>query len=178
MRIKLLDRCCREQGADQPRLFGFVLGLARDLGLRATGRLHGRTGRALLGLRTDNDRATRPRARRAGTNLAGLVACTDTGRAGGNRGFQDVSRHVRRGRALTLKHIATHIGLGWARGDRRLQHILGPINLRALGPIMAFAFAVMMVFPTDLTSGLRDINEPFPAGASSCNHVAYNEAQH
>ena len=144
MRIKLLDRGRREQGAHQPGLFGFVSGLARDLGLWATGRLHGCAGRALLGLWAGNDGAARAGARRAGPNLAGLVARADAGRAGRNRGLQNVSRHVRRRRALGLEHVATEIGLRGARRNRRLEHILGPINLRTAVAVLLITTVLLV----------------------------------
>jgi hypothetical protein len=129
--LGLETRNCREQGAHHPGLLGLVVGLAADLGLRATRRLHSGTGRALLLGRALNDGAAGARARRAGANLAGLITRADAWRAGGDSGLQDVLGHIRRCGALRFEHVATHVGLGRARRDAGLQHVLGPVNLGA-----------------------------------------------
>ncbi len=97
-----------------------VIGLTRHLGLRAAGWLHSSARRALFGLRAGDHRATGTRARRALTNLAGFVTCGDTRRAWWYRGLQNILGHVGRCRALRLEHVATHVRLGWARGDTGL----------------------------------------------------------
>ena len=75
----------RQQRANHPGLLRFVVGLAMHLRLRATRRLDGGAGRAGFRLRTGHNGASRSGARRALTDLAGLVAGADAGRAGGHR---------------------------------------------------------------------------------------------
>ena len=121
----------RQQGAHHPRLLGLVVGLAGDMGLRATRRLHSSAGRALRGLGAGHHRATRAGARRALTDLTGLIACADARRAGWHGRLQHVLGHIGRGRALGFEHVPGHVGLGRAWRNAGLQHILGPINRRA-----------------------------------------------
>ena len=109
------------------------------LGLRASRRFHRRAGRAALGLRALDHRATRSRAGRAIADLARLVARADTRRAGGHRRLENVATHVRRSGALCLEHVAAQIGLRRARRDRGLQDILRPIDL---GALVALGFRV------------------------------------
>lgn len=120
-----------EQRAHHPRLLGLVIGLTGDLRLGAARGLHGGAGRAGAGLGALYYGATSHRARRALTYLTRLVARADTRWARRNRGLQDILRHVGRGRALGLQHVAAHIGLRRARRNTGLQDIFGPVNLGA-----------------------------------------------
>lgn len=165
----------RQHRAHHPGLLGLILGLAGDTRLRAARRLHSCTGRAGLGLRALNHRATHHRAGRALTDLAGLVAGADARRARGHSRLQNVLGHIRGRRALALQHIARHIGLGWAGRDGGPQHILRPVNLRACTMIITAAVAGITARTTvvaractgvtrtlaDLTSRLHNIDEAF-----------------
>jgi hypothetical protein len=121
-----------QKRAHHPGLLRLVVGLAIDLGLRAARRLYSGAGRAALGLRAGYDGAAGSGARRALTDLAGLVARADAGRAGGNGRLEDIAAHVGRRGALRLQHVAAHVGLRWASGNRSLEHILGPVDLGTL----------------------------------------------
>ena len=161
------DRC--QQRAHKPRLLLHIIGLAADRGFGAARGLHGRAGCARLGFGAGDNRATRTRARRAVANLAGLVARADAGRAGRYSRLEHVLGHVRRRRAFRLEHVPTHIGLGWARGNTRLQDVLGPVDLGALdalalvvlAAILFFTFASTVVtgLPTRAAGALGDIDE-------------------
>jgi hypothetical protein len=121
----------REQRAHHPGLLLSVIGLTVDLGFRASRRFYRSARRAALGLRAGDHGAPRARARRALTDLTGLVTGADTGRAGGNRGLQNVTAHIGRRGALRLEHVATHVGLRRAGRNTGFQHVLGPVDLRA-----------------------------------------------
>lgn len=122
-----------QQWTDHPWLFTFIAGTAVHLWLRAAGWLHSCTGSAGLRLRAVWQWATGTRAGRAFTDLAGLVAGADAGRAGGHGGLQHVAGHVHWSGALRLEHIAAQIGLLGTGRNRGLQHILGPVNNRTGG---------------------------------------------
>jgi len=144
------------------------------LGLRATRRLDCGARRAALGLRAVDHRATRSRAWRTFADLAGLVARADAGRACRDSRLEDVAAHVGWRGALGLEHIATHIRLRRAWGNRGLQYILGPVDLGALvalGPRAgARARAVTMVSgaTTDFTRALSNIYK-------SLNHMCRSQ---
>ena len=108
------------------------------LGFGAARRLDGCARRTALGLRAGHYRTSRPRAGRAFADLAGFVACADTGRAGGYRRLENIATHVWRGRTFCLEHVATHVGLRRAGRNRCLQYIFGPIDARALVATLSF----------------------------------------
>ena len=108
-----------------------VLCVALNVGFRAGLDGHSRAGRAGLGLRAFDCRATRPRARRAFANLTGLGTCADAGRAGGHRGLQHILAHIRLRRALRLQHVLGEIGQWRARRHSGLQHPFTGIRFRA-----------------------------------------------
>lgn len=112
------------------------------LGFGAARRLDGCARRAALGLRAGDHRTSRPRARRAFADLAGFVTCADTGRAGGDGGFQDITTHVRRGRTFRLEHVAAQVGLRRAGGNRCLQYIFRPVYARTLVATLFFMIAI------------------------------------
>jgi hypothetical protein len=139
-----------QQRAHEPRLFRFISRLTRDLGFRATRGLHSSAGRARCRRRAFHNRAARARAGRAITDLTGLVTGGDTRRAGRHGRLQNISGHVWRRRTLRLEHVAGQIGLGRARRYTGLQHILGPVHLRA-------AIAIVGVIIVVSTSGAATI---------------------
>jgi hypothetical protein len=173
-----------EQRAHHPGLVGAVIGLAGDRGLRAARGLHRCAGRARLRLGALNNGAADHGAGRAFADLAGLVARGDTGRARGHSGLQDVLRHIRGRRALALEHILGHIGQRRARGDRRLQDVLGPVDLGALALVGAAAWPIGAAATCGRAAAsearaLRNINESFgtQSGAEG-NNVADYQADH
>ena len=100
--------------------------------LRAAWGLDGRTGCARLGLWALDNRAAHHRAGRALANLTRFVAGADTGRARWDRRFKNVFGHVWWCWALTLEHVATHVGTGGGWRDGGLEHILGPVDVGAV----------------------------------------------
>jgi hypothetical protein len=167
--LSLEARDCGQQRADHPGLLGLVVGLAADLGLRATRGLHSGTGRALFLGRAFDHRAAGAGARRARANLAGLVAGADAGRARRDCGLQDVLRHIRRCGALGLEHVAAHVGLGRAGRDAGLQNVLGPVDAGAAIAIVvvtsvaalatALTAAIIARLAADIARRLSNINE-------------------
>ena len=106
-----------EQRAHHPGFLWDIIGLAFDNGFGATRGLDGRARRAALGLGAGDHRASRAGAGRALTDLAGLVAGADAGRARRDGGLQYIAAHIGRGRTFGLEHIAAQIGLRRARRD-------------------------------------------------------------
>ena len=145
------DLC--EQRAHHPRLLRLILGLAADDGLRAAGRLNRGARRARRRWRAGHNGATCDGAGRALTDLAGLVARADAGRARRHGGLQDILGHIRRGRALALQHVAAEVGLGRARRDGRLQNILGPVDGGAASLIVGVLLGAVAV----IAAGLADL---------------------
>jgi hypothetical protein len=156
-----------QQRPYHPRLLRLIVGLAMHLGLRAAGWLHGSARRAALGLRAGHHGAPRARAGWALTDLAWLVARADTRRTRRHGRLEDVAAHVRWRRALGLEHVAAHVGLRRAWRNRRLQNILGPIDLGALVALgsraRARARAITMSpgATTSFARGLCHIHEAF-----------------
>jgi hypothetical protein len=90
-----------------------------------------RASRARLRFRALDNRAARPRARRAVADLTRLRASADTRRALGHTRLEYILAHIRLRRALRLQHILAHIRHRRARRHSRLQNPLARIRLRA-----------------------------------------------
>jgi hypothetical protein len=179
--------CC-EQRADHPGLLFLVIGLTADLGFRASRRLNGGARRAALGLRAGDHGASRARAGRALTDLTGLVTGADTGRAGGNRGLENVTAHIGRCGALRLEHVAAHVGLRRAGRDAGFEHVLGPVDLGALDTaalvvlvaaiVLLLAAAVVTRSATIAAGALSNIYEPLVRrGHAACDHTDHQGRQ-
>lgn len=167
-----------EQRAHHPGFLRDIVRLALDDGFRAARRLDGGAGRAALGFGARDNGASRARARRALSNLAGLVARADAGRARRHCGLQDIAAHVGRSGAFGLEHVAAEIGLGRARRNGSLQDVFRPIDLGAAiavllvalvavtiafavtaGAIAAFLLAFAGISAADFTGRLGHIDE-------------------
>ncbi len=165
-----------KQRTHHPGLVGAVISLAGNGWLRAAWRLHGRTGRTGLGLGALDDRAANYGARWALANLTGLVTCRDTGRARGNRGLQDILRHIGGRRALALEHILGHVWQWWAWRHGGLQDIFRPIDLRTLTLIRTATWAIWTATshrraPARQTGALCDVDEAFTDTGTERNHI-------
>ena len=178
----------REQRAHHPGLLLSVIGLTVDLGLRASRRLDRCARRAALGLRAGDHGASRARAGRALTDLTRLVTGADTGRAGGNRGLQNVTAHIGGRGALRLEHVAAHVGLRGAGRDTGLQHVLGPVDLGAadtaalvvlVAAIVLLLTAAVIPGPTTVAAGaLSNIDETLVRlGHAACDHADHQGGQ-
>jgi hypothetical protein len=130
-RIFLETKCAGACQHRAHRIRWFVCSLALNLGLGAGGAGDGGARWAGLGFRAVGGGATRTRAGRALTNLAGLRTGADARRARWDGGLQHILGHVGLGRALRLEHVARHIGHRRTRGHRCLQNPLAGIRIRA-----------------------------------------------
>jgi len=81
----------RQHRPHEPRTLLLILRLAGHLRLRAPRRLHRSARSTGLGFWAGDHGTSGSRARRAFTNLAGLVAGADAGRAGRHRRLQNIA---------------------------------------------------------------------------------------
>ena len=124
----MLKAECRSTGQHRSYLrIRLIIGLALDFGFRAWLALDRRACRAGLWIRTLHNRAPRTRARGTIANLARLgTSCNARGAFWYGR-FQDIVRHVGKGRALGFQHIFGKVGRSRAGGNGRTQDPFGRV---------------------------------------------------